>query len=119
MVRTGNNLLKKEGGDLVMLCNIPEGQICHYLLRSFGKTIGGRLWKPRAELPPRVQRMIMLGTYVDKAGLDWMGPPDQITMAYGWDQVLGLLQEKYGDRARVTVVPDATIQYFPALHGVS
>ena len=90
------------------------------LIEAYGQHgIGGRLWKPRTELPPRVQRMIMLGTYVDKAGLDWMGPPDQITMAYNWEGVLGLLREKYGDRARVTVVPDATIQYFPALQGAS
>lgn len=34
-------LLKEEGGDMVLICNVLEGQICHYLSRSFGKNMGG------------------------------------------------------------------------------
>lgn len=111
----GSKLLKKEGGDEVIICNIPEGQICHYLERSFGKSIGGRLWEPRTRLPPRTKRMIVLGPYVDRAGLDWIGPPELITLVSSWAEILDMLKMSYGDNARVAVIPDATIQYFPEL----
>ncbi len=112
-VQTGCKLLKEEGGTLVMIANIPEGQICHYMARSFGKKIGGRLWGPRQGLPPRTKRMIVLGPYIDRAGLDWLGPADQVTIASSWAEIVALLQQEHGATARVIVVPDATLQYFP------
>ena len=115
VVATGNKLLKKEGGDLVITCNIPEGQICHYLSRSFGKNMGGRLWRLKTKLPSRTKRMIVLGSYVDRAGLDWIGPPDLITLADSWSEILDMLKIGHGDSARVVVIPDATLQYFPGL----
>jgi len=115
VVNTGNDLLKKEGGDLVITANIPEGQICHYLVRSFGKNMGGQLWGKRTKLPSRTKRMIALGPYLDPAGLDWVGPVDQITIANGWGEILKMLKASYGEKARVVVIPDATLQYFPDL----
>ena len=117
VVDTSSKLLKEEGGDLVITCNFPEGQICHYLIRSFGKNIGGRLWGPHTTLPPRTKRMIVLGPYVDRAGLDWIGPPELITMANSSSEILDMLKMSYGDKARVVVIPDATLQYFPDLEG--
>ncbi len=111
----GRKLLKKEGGDLVITCNIPEGQICHYLARSFGKNMGGRLWGPRRKLPERVKRLIVLGPYIDRAGLDWIGPLDQISIINSWPEIINMLKTSHGDNARVAVIPDATIQYFPDL----
>jgi len=115
VVSTGNNLLRKEGGDLVITANIPEGQICHYLVRSFGKNMGGKLWGKRTKLPSRTKRMIALGPYLDPAGLDWVGPADQIIIANGWGEILKMLKASYGEKARVVVIPDATLQYFPDL----
>jgi nickel-dependent lactate racemase len=112
---TANKLLKEEGGDLIIICNIPEGQICHYADRSFGKARGGGLWGPIKKLPDRAKRMIALGPYIDKAGLDWIGPPELITIASSWSEILDMLKKSYGDKARVTVIPDATLQYFPDL----
>ncbi len=114
-VQIGDKLLKEEGGDLVITCNIPEGQICHYLIRSFGKNIGGRLWGPRKRLPRRTKRMIVLGPYVDRTGLDLLGPPEMITVVNSWSEILDMLKTSYGDKARVAVIPDATLQYFPEL----
>ena len=115
VVNTGNDLLKKEGGDLVITANIPEGQICHYLVRSFGKNMGGQLWGKRTKLPSRTKRMIALGPYLDLAGLDWVGPIDQVVIANGWDEISKMLKVSYGDKAKVVVIPDATLQYFPDL----
>ena len=114
-VSTANNLLKEAGGDLVVIGNTPEGQICHYLARSFGKKMGGRLWGPKQELPARTKRMIALGPYIDKVGLDWIGPLDKTIIADSWSEVIGLLKASYGDKAKVAVIPDATLQYFPKL----
>ena len=111
-VQTGYRLLKEDGGTLVILANIPEGQICHYMSRGFGKEIGGRLWGPRNFLPPRTKRMIALGPYIDRAGLNWLGPMDQVTIAADWDEVIALLEREHGEKARVVVIPDATLQYF-------
>ena len=116
-VPIGRKLLKEEGGDLVIICNIPEGQICHYLSRSFGKNMGGRCWAPRTKLPRRAKRMIVLGPYVDRAGLDWLGPPELVTLANSWSEILDVLKMSHGDNARVAVIPDATIQYFPDSEG--
>ena len=110
-------LLKKEGGDFVLICNIPEGQICHYMSRSFGKNMGGRLWGPRTTLPPRTKRMITLAPYVDRAGLDWLGPPESIIRVNNWSEVLELLKKTNRAGTRVAVIPDATLQYFPDLVG--
>jgi hypothetical protein len=113
VVTLGSKMLKEAGGDLVVIGNIPEGQICHYLARSFGKKMGGRLWGTMTNLPPRVKRMMALGPYIDKAGLDWVGPVDKILIINSWAEILGLLKKSYGDKAKVVVIPDATLQYFP------
>jgi nickel-dependent lactate racemase len=109
----GNKLLKESGGDLVVIGNIPEGQICHYLARSFGKKTGGQLYGAHKKLPARVKRMFALGPYIDKAGLDWIGPIDKITILNSWAEILGALRNGNGNKAKAVVVPDGTLQYFP------
>ena len=113
VVNLGSKMLRESGGDLVITANIPEGQICHYLCRSFGKDIGGHLWGKQEDLPPRVNRMYALGPYLDKAGLDWIGPIDKILILDSWIKILAELQTEHKDRAKVAVIPDGTLQYFP------
>jgi nickel-dependent lactate racemase len=113
VVTLGSKMLKESGGDLVVTANIPEGQICHYLLRSFGKGMGGQLWRKQTELPTRVNRMYALGPYLDKAGLDWVGPIDRISILDSWSEILAELRKNYKDKAKVVVIPDGTLQYFP------
>lgn len=106
-------LLKEEGGDLVLICNMPEGQICHYTARSFGKGRGGRLWGPRRTLPPRVNRMLIVGPNLSRTCLDMLGPVDDIIRVKRWPRALELLEKWQKGIPNVGVVPDATIQYFP------
>jgi len=113
VVSLGTKLLKESGGDLVVIGNIPEGQICHYLARSFGKKIGGQLYGAHKKLPSKVKRMYALGPYLDKAGLDWIGPIDLIILLNSWGEILAALKKNYGNRAKAVVLPDATLQYFP------
>lgn len=113
VVTLGSKMLKESGGDLVIIANIPEGQICHYLCRSFGKNMGGYLWGKQTQLPPRVNRMYALGPYLDKAGLDWVGPIDSIVILDSWAEILAKLQKNHKDKPKVVVIPDGTLQYFP------
>ena len=113
-VPLGARLLAEDGGDLVVIANTPEGQVTHYMMRSFGKKFGGRLWRPPNRFPRGVKRLIVFTPYIDKAGADWIGPPEAIIWVKTWDEVLEQLGTAYPGKARVTVIPDATVQYFPA-----
>jgi len=110
----GAGLLGNDGGDLVVIADTPEGQVTHYVMRSFGKNISGRLWRPRTRLPRGVKRLFVLTSYIDKAGADWLAPAESIIWARKWDEVLERLKAAYPDGAKVAVIPDATVQYFPA-----
>jgi len=110
----GAGLLSEDGGDLVAIANTPEGQVTHYIMRSFGKTISGRLWQPRTRLPRRVKRLFVLTPYIDRAGADWIAPLEAIIWVKSWDEVLAQLKADYPGEVKVAVIPDATVQYFPA-----
>ena len=107
-------LLRDSRADVVLIASAPEGQVTHYLARSFGSRIGGRLWLPRTSLPPNVNRLIVLTRYPDVSGADWLAPPESVVWAKSWPEVRERLREWHGDSASVAVVPDATMQYFPA-----
>jgi nickel-dependent lactate racemase len=106
------NLLRDRQGDLVLIANAPEGQVTHYLVRSFGKNLGGRLWNRPTGPLQNINRFIVLTPYVDIAGADWLAAPECIDWASSWPEVLKKLTNAYGKKARVAVVPDATLQYF-------
>lgn len=106
-------LLKKSGGDFVIICVTPEGQINHYWSRSFGKNFGGRAWGRKTSLPRNTSRLTMMQPYADRVGGDWVAPYESINWARSWPDALEGLKNRYGDKARVAVVPDVTIQYFP------
>jgi nickel-dependent lactate racemase len=106
-------LLPQKGGDMVLMVVTPEGQINHYWSRSFGKNFGGRAFLPKTGLPPNTKRLIVMALYPDKVGADWLAPYGMVNWARSWSEVLEMLRTTYGDRAKVAVIPDATIQYFP------
>ncbi len=105
------SLLPDSGGTIVMINNNPSGEVCHYLRRSFGNHIGGRFWKPPA-LSKKVKRLILLMPYKNKVSTDWFAPPEAITWANSWQDVLAILNSDYPEGARVAIIPDATIQLF-------
>jgi len=105
--------LKKEGGDMVIISVTPEGQIPMYWTRSWGKAMGGQGWYPRKGLPPNTKRLTIMSPYPDKAGVDCIAPYELVGWAETWDEVICRLEETYGDSARVAVIPDVTVQYFP------
>lgn len=107
-----SRLLRGGAGDLVLIANAPEGQVTHYLAGAFGRKTGGRFWFSRTSLPPHVTRIIIFTPCIDIAGSGWVATPESIVWARTWPEVLERLTETHGERARVAVVPDATMQYF-------
>ena len=102
--------VSSRGGDVVLICNAPEGQVTHYLLGSFGKTIGGNL-RLRIGLPLHVNHLIVYTEYPDIAGRGYFEESDKVLFMNHWDDVLQVLRQFHGDNARVAVYPNADIQY--------
>jgi len=107
-------LLKESGGEMVLVDVTPEGQINHYFNRSFGTKVGGRNWMPKKGLPQNTNKLTVLQPYPDYTGGDWLAPYDQINWTRTWEETITQLKAAYGDKAKVAVIPDATVQYFPA-----
>jgi len=112
-------LLTKKGGDMVLMSVYPAGQILHYFGRSFGKKFGGRGWNVpgpegrHAGLPENAKKLTVFMPYPDKAGVDWLAPYELVNFASSWNEVITDLKKRYGSKAKVAVIPDATVQYFP------
>jgi len=102
--------IKLPGGTIVLIMNAPEGQITHYLLRSFGKTYGGRQYVQRT-IPPSAFKVIVLNPLKDLTCVDWFGDAQSVTWAKNWDEVMEELRASYPDGAKVAVYPDGTMQY--------
>ncbi len=111
-------LLKKSGGDMVLLVVTPEGQINHYWSRSFGKNLGGRAFRPKTDLPVNTRRLTVMQPYPDLVGADWLAPYERVNFTRTWPETLELLTAEYGTKAKVALVPDGTAQYFPSLVAV-
>ena len=109
-------LLTKNGGDMVLIAVTPEGQIHHYFDRSFGKKFGGRGWvrlNRKSGLPENTKRLTIMSPYSDRVGADWVAPYELINRAKTWAEVIEELKKSYDNKAKVAVIPDATVQYFP------
>jgi nickel-dependent lactate racemase len=107
------SLLKKEGGDFVLLVVTPRGQVVHYRSGSFGTDFGGPGFKPRTGLPNNTKRLTIMQPYPDYVGAGWIAPRNQVNFTRSWKETVDQLSAIYGANAKVAVVPDATVQYFP------
>jgi nickel-dependent lactate racemase len=107
-----------EKGVIVLLVDSPEGQICHYLFRSFGKDYGGRMYggkgKKAAPAAPDTVKVVVCSRYPDRTMCDLFAPPDDVIITHNWDETLALLDREYPGDASVAVIPDGTMQYFRA-----
>jgi nickel-dependent lactate racemase len=103
--------IRPEGGDVVLIANMPEGQVTHYLLGPFGKTSWGpQRFGPR--LPRRINHLIVYTEYPDLASRAWFGEDlDKIPFLHKWDDVLQLLEKAHGKDAKVVIYPNAELQY--------
>ncbi len=98
-------------GAIVLLVDSPEGQVCHYLMRSFGKNYGGRVYIHRERLPDSI-KVIVCTRYPDRTMCDLFAPIESVTITRNWDQTLEILEREFPSEASVAVIPDGTMQYF-------
>jgi nickel-dependent lactate racemase len=103
----------KDGGDVVLIANAPEGQATHYLMGPFGNNIAGKL-KLQKKVPPNVKRLIYFNEYPDLASRHYLEDTDRVVMLDKWAEVLRILRQDFGKQASVAVYPNADIQYCPA-----
>lgn len=100
-----------ERGAVVILVEAPEGQVCHYLFRGFGKDYGGRMYMKRGA-PPETVRVIVCSSCPDRTTADWFADPDSVTWTESWEETLSLLESEFPEAASVAVIPDGTMQHF-------
>lgn len=100
-----------ERGIVVLLVDAPEGQVCHYLMRSFGKDYGGECYVKRGA-PPGGVKVIVCSRYPDPTMCDLFAAPGSVVVVREWEQVLEILEKEYPGEAAVAVIPDGTMQYF-------
>ena len=101
-------------GTGVLIFDAPEGQVPHYVFRSWGSDYGGRQYsqRPKEMLGLlNVKKLIVLSPFPDRTGLDLLCPTDVAVMVKTWPEVLAILEKDYPGAARVGVIEDGTMQY--------
>lgn len=105
------SLLKDTGGNVVLICDVPEGQIVHYLFGRFGKNTWGRLPFGVRKKPEKVKKIFIYSRYRDIANEFWFGIDRDIYWLKDMNQIISMLEEEYrGSKPDVLILPDATIQ---------
>jgi nickel-dependent lactate racemase len=106
----GAMALENISGTLVIIANSPEGQVVHYLLGRFGRNYGGRQY-PVGTVPPSIN-LIIMAPHLDRNFGDWVSNPEAITFTTDWNETMGLLRDSLRGGTRVSVLPNATMQYY-------
>lgn len=97
------------GGDVVLIANYPEGRVPHYLGGRWGKDTWA-VQHHRVTIPEKVNRLIVYNEY-PHPGSNWFDDDDKIIYCHQWQEVLLHLRENHSRNARVTIFPNADIQY--------
>ncbi|MFB0543702.1 MAG: lactate racemase domain-containing protein, partial [Candidatus Bathyarchaeia archaeon] len=103
----------KEGGDVVIIHNYIQGSIHHHVYGQFGRAHGGHLGRFPRQAPPRspfpkAKRVIYLSQWHSKRDMN-----PTATYVKTWAEVLEILKQDQGERAKVAVYPYCAIQMPP------
>lgn len=108
-------MMLKPQGTGVLICDAPEGQVPHYVFRSWGSGYGGRHYRVRDKgILSFMKRLIVLNPMPDPTSLDLFCHEADAEVVKTWPEVLARLEENYPQEARVGVIPDGTMQYLKA-----
>lgn len=99
----------KEEGSIVLIANAPDGEIPHWIFGQHGKRRGARLWNPERRPLLKGKRLIIYSPYKERSYDIKLGLPEQTVWIREWREVLEILRAYHGDRAKVAVLPDATM----------
>jgi len=106
-------LLIPGNGTAVIISDAPEGQVPHYVMRSWGSNYGGRHFSPKQKdsFSGLVKKLIVMTPYPDRTFMDWACHIDDVVVVKTWPEVLAILDKNFPDKAKVAVVQDGTMQY--------
>ncbi len=102
--------VSSKGGDIVLIGNVPEGHVVHYLMGPFGTSIGGNL-RLKIPLPPKVNHVLIFSEYTDLTALGYFEEPDKVLFMSRWNDVLQFLEKSHGANTKVAIYPNAEVQY--------
>jgi nickel-dependent lactate racemase len=109
---TAGPSLKKTGGSVVLVANMPEGLTTHYFQGDWGATRQGRPPQANAaNLPECADRLIFYNEYPHPGASWWIEPKEKIVHVATWDAVIALLKEKHAGNPSVAIYPNADFQY--------
>ena len=105
-------MISRHGGDLVLICNSPEGIVTHYLMGTFGRESGAPLCN-KFRIPENINRIIILSEYPDPNFAISFDPVAKVTMVKKWAEVLQILQQNRpsGHKISAALYPNSEIQY--------
>jgi len=106
-------LLKPREGTAVLISDAPEGQVPHYVMRTWGSDYGGRHYapKPKGFRQMLMKKLIVLAPYPDRTSLDLICHIDDAIIVKTWPEVLAILEKDFPGSAKVAVIQDGTMQY--------
>lgn len=104
-------LLKPQGGAIVLVDEIPTGQVVHHYAGAAGYYHGGIDFRGIKDRLPGVEKVIFCSPYPDIQSAISFGDDRRITFAENWQEVMALLAN-YGKGTRAAVLSDATIMSF-------
>ena len=105
------SLIKDRGGIVVLLCDVPDGQVVHYLFGRFGKAIWGRLPFGIRKNPDNIRHIFIYSRHRDIANEFWFGMEKKIHWSKDLKEIIDYIEEEYkGKTPDVFILPDATIQ---------
>ncbi len=107
-VLTTMDLLKESGGEIVLVIQIPEGHVTHYLMGTFGRKAQSPM-PLKVPLPEKVRKLLVLTSYPEEALRDYFTPPQKVTFISSWGEALDFLRPR--SPKRVAVFPSADIHY--------
>lgn len=107
---TGFPSVKANGGDMVLICNAPEGHVTHYLLGNWG-SISNENFRLQVKIPDNVDHLIVFNEYPDFSIKGYFSPQEKVVLVDRWDSVLEILGKKHGSTAKVAIYSSAEIQY--------
>jgi lactate racemase len=108
--------VKKEGGDVILIGNAPEGHVEHYLAEAWGKTTRSS-FQMLCRLGSNIKRLIIYTEYPDLTIYGLFAQPEKVKVVCQWDEVLSLLRQSHPGQASVAVYPNSDIQYCSSASG--
>ncbi len=106
-------VLKPKEGVGVLISDAPEGQVPHYVMRTWGSDYGGRHYsaKPRGFVQMMMKKLIVMAPYPDRTSLDLICHVDDAVIVKTWPEVLALIEKEFPGAAKVAVVQDGTMMH--------